>query len=235
MKSIVAYLKNPIKREIITLLIKHPNLKYSQLKLDESDNVLFNYHLQHLVKNEILDKNDSTYSLSKKGKNLTSNISHNGLIFKQFSPRLKMYILDLHKKSVLYQERRRSPWYGDTSALSTKLVWGEDLLTTATRRVKEKTNLDVQMTCIGTIRKMFQDIEGNCIDDNLNYICIAKDFNGNLKNLSSNKDPLIWLTFDEAKRKEHKNKSAGNYDLEIIKRLESNNFTPIFFEEIISI
>ena len=64
----------------------------------------------------------------------------------------------------------------------------------ANKRIKQKTNLETDMKCIGTLRKIIVNLK----DDSLHFICYGTEFKGEMKNLSKNRDPLIWLNFSEA-------------------------------------
>lgn len=233
--DIQEFLDNPTKKEIITRLMKAESLRYSELMPAEIDNVLFNYHLQHLVKLGILDKDDSNYSLSQKGKELTSNIAHNGLYFPKFVIRYAMYLVDRKENKVLFQQRKRSPWFGDTTAISSKVVRGSLTNERADYRMKEKTNLKTNMQCIGTYRKLVVNSQKDLLDDSVYFVCYADSFSGETRSLSDNQDPLLWLSFDEARAKEKTNAGSGKYDLEILDRFEKHDLTPFFFEEVITV
>jgi ADP-ribose pyrophosphatase YjhB (NUDIX family) len=231
--NIEPFLQNEIKSHIILTLKTKEKLKYSQLKLVYFDNVLFNYHLQHLVKLGILDKDDSTYSLSKKGLELTSHITYTGLTFPKFVNRLKIYVLNNDGSKVLYRQRKRYPWFGDTTAISSKVVMNESMVDLANKRVKDITNLEVSLQGFGTVRKIIRDKEENLIDDCFYHLFVALGYEGELKNLSKNEDPLLWVTFDDAKNFELENKSGGNIDTQILENLAVKDFSLINSEEII--
>jgi hypothetical protein len=225
------YLDNPIKKHIITRLIKNETLKYSQLQPEDTDNVLFNYHLQHLVKLGLLDKTDSTYTLSQIGREMTANITHNGLYFPKFICYYKMYLIDQIQEKVLFQHRRRTPWYNDTTALSSKLVKGEFTDARADLRMKQKTNLDTHMKCVGTLRKFVYNSGHDLLEDSITFICYATEFSGQLENLSENQDPLMWLSFAEAQQKEQENHGSGKVEIEILDRFKRADFSAFFYEE----
>jgi len=225
------YLSNPTKQNIIGLLIRNKSLKYSQLMPPNIDNVLFNYHLQHLVKLGLLTKKENQYSLSNEGLKATSNVTYNGLYFPRFVCRYRMYLLD--KNMILFQHRTRTPWYGDTTAVSSKVVQGSNIEEKANIRFKEKTNLEVEMKWIGTIRTMAFNSLKDLVDDSIYFICYATTFSGELKNENDSNDPLIWINIKEAIQIEERNRGSGSRTVEVLERLASENFTPFVFEEIV--
>lgn len=233
MINIEEYLSNPTKKHILGLLIKNPQLKYSELMPVDVDNVLFNYHLQHLVKTGILNKNENYYSLSDKGKVLTFNITDTGLYFPKFVCRYKMYLI--HDNKILLQHRNRTPFQGDITALSSKLVYGTNTEERANVRMKEKTNLDVNMKWIGTIRTIAFNSQKDLIDDSMYFICVGTSFSGNLNDVDDTGNLLKWYAFDEAIQLEKNNKGCGEKSVEILERFKSGNFEPFVFEEHIQV
>ena len=66
-----------IQNKIVSRLKNADVLKYSELQPKNIPNDLFNYHLQFLVKNGLLEKKNSGYSLSKKGIKYIADVSKN--------------------------------------------------------------------------------------------------------------------------------------------------------------
>jgi hypothetical protein len=229
MSNIQKYIENPIKRHILGLLMKHKQLRYSDLMPADTDNVLFNYHLQHLVKNKLIDKSDDGYSLSQMGIQETSNITYNGLYFPKFTCRFKMYLIN--KDKVLLQHRQRTPWYGDVSAMSSKLVYGSNVEQRANLRMQQKSSLTTKMKWLGTIRTLAVNKSDDLLDDSIYFVCVATDHEGEVSLTDDNKDTLQWHTFAEAIDFAHKNRGEGQQSIEVIKRLKTGIFDPFAFEE----
>lgn len=229
MTNIEEYIHNPIKRHIIGLLMKNKKLKYSELMPDDVDNVLFNYHLQHLVKNNLLDKQENYYSLSIEGLQITANVTSDGLYFPKFVCRYKLYVIDGDK--VLLQHRQRTPWVGDITALSSKLVQGIGIEERATFRTKEKAGIKAKMTLLGSIRTLAFNTTKDLIDDSIYFVCYSTTFTGEVKKDDDSGDPLQWYSFNQAIDLEKKNKGSGDKSVEILNRLKDQNYTQISFEE----
>jgi len=231
MIDIEEYIRNPVKRHILGLLKKNKTLKYSELLPPEVDNVLFNYHLQHLVKNGLVTKNENYYSFSVKGQRLTSNTTDTGLYFPRFVCNYKLYLVE--KGKVLLAKRKISPWYGDTTALSSKAVYGTGVEERANIRIKQKTGASAKMKWIGTIRTRVFNRTNDLIDDALYFICYAVTYRGDIRSVDDNKCPLAWYSFDRAIQVEKANRGSGDKTIEVLKRLKSNNFEPFVFEEMV--
>lgn len=231
MISIEEYLQNPIKRHIIGQLLKKKSLKYSELMPEEVDNVLFNYHLQHLVKNGLLDKRENYYSLNVLGMKLTANITDSGLYFPKFVCRYRMYLINDDK--VLLMKRTRTCWIGDITGLSSKVVMGTGIEERANVRMKEKAGIDTRMKWVGTIRTLAFNSKKDLIDDSMYFICYSTSYRGKLKEIDDNDSPLSWYSIDEAIKFEETNKGSGDKTVEVLKRFKTGNFTPFAFEEYI--
>src|SRR3990167_10477043 len=161
--NIEEYIKNPIKRHVIGEIMKRGKLRYSELMPEDIDNVLFNYHLQHLVKSGLLLKEENYYSFTPEGWVATSHITYDGLYFQKFVCRFRMYVINGNK--VLLQHRAASPFKDDTTGLSSKLMYGTSSSSRASLRIKEKTGLSAKMKLAGTVRTIIYTPEKEILDD----------------------------------------------------------------------
>jgi hypothetical protein len=230
--SIEVYIHNPIKRHIIGEIMKRGKLKYSELMPPDTDNVLFNYHLQHLVKNGLLCKENNIYSFTPDGWKATSHLTYEGLYFQKFVCRFRMYIIDGDK--ILLQQRAFSPFKGDTTGLSSKVVYGTPAKERASLRIKEKTGLTAKMEFAGTIRTIISDTDKEILDDSIYFIMYATRYTGTLLPQDDNGNPLGWYSFDEAIKLEKENTWSGEKTVEVLKRFKAGNYDSFAFEEYIT-
>ena len=107
MSTIKEFANNSIKAYILSKLMTIQNCTYSELKQSDTDNALFNYHLQHLVKIGFIIHLDDKYSLSEMGKEEVNKIDWNGVYFEPFTNRVLLYLIDNGK--ILYNKRSREP------------------------------------------------------------------------------------------------------------------------------
>ncbi len=227
--NVEEYVANPTKRHIIGELMKHGKLKYSQLLPEGTDNVLFNYHLQHLVKSGLLLKEENYYSFTPEGFIATTHLTYEGLSFPKFTCRYRMYVIDGDR--VLLQHRTLSPFKGEITGISSKLMYGTSSSERASFRIKEKTNLETEMKLAGTLRTLIYNSEKVILEDCIYFIMYATSFSGESFEKDDNGNPLVWYSFDEAIKLEEKNKWSGEKSVEIIKRLCKGNFQSFAFEE----
>lgn len=230
MVNIEDYITNPIKRHIIGQIMKYKKLRYSELMPEGVDNVLFNYHLQHLVKGDLLKKEDNFYSFTSEGSRATSHISYQGLPFQRFVGRFRFYIINDGK--ILLHKRMIGPWKGDTTTLWGKLIYGHLMEKTAKEQIKNSIGLDTNPKLVGTVRTIEKSNNGDVLDDSLYYICVAKVESEGVKPKDENDNPLDWYSFDEAIKMERENHNCGEKTVEVMMRFKKNNFDPFVLEEV---
>ncbi len=209
--------------------MKRGKLKYSELMPPDTDNVLFNYHLQHLVKNGLLLKEDNFYSFTPEGWKATSHITYDGLYFRKFVCRFRLYVID--GDNVLLQHRAFSPFKGDTTGLSSQVMYGSTAAERANLRLKEKTGLSASMQLAGVVRTIIATPEKEVLDDSIYFIMYATAHAGTLNAHDDNGNPLAWYSFDKAIELERANKWSGDKTLEVVKRLKDKNYESFSFEE----
>jgi hypothetical protein len=233
MVNMEEYLANPIKRHIIGLLLRDSQLKYSELMPAEVDNVLFNYHLQHLVKNGVLTKNENNYSLSPEGIKLTSNVTYDGVYFPKFTCRYKLYLID--GNNILLPVRTNTAWYGDIAAVSSKLLYGTPTEERANVRMRDKVGVEAKMNWIGTLRTQIFDKQHDLLDDSIYFVCFADSHSGEINKVDDHDLELRWHSFEEALEVEKKSRASGDKSLEVLQRIQAKNYQPFCFEETVII
>ena len=224
---------NKTKQHILLTLLKSESSRYSKLMPKNVDNILFNYHLQHLVKLGFICKKDSTYKLSQLGIEAMDNIAPNGMFFPKFTARYKMYLIK--NDTFLYQEVSRVPNIKNLTPISSKLLRDTYTEKRANLRIKQKTNIKAKMKCVGVYRKHLIKKNGDPLEDNLYFICYADRFEGMSNKHNDNNEKLIWLTLNQAINAERKNNASGKVEIEILKKLTAKNYEFTFYEDTVVI
>lgn len=154
--------------------------RYSDLKLPELENDLFNYHLQYLVKEGYLQKNDQKYLLTDLGKSLVTNINEEDK-YVASNYKISVYICLISKNKVLLYKRLKHPQYGYVGLPGGKMKYGENILQAASRELLEETGLTAKMKIVGNLHQIRKDSQGKIIEDGMFYVCYANKFSGQLK------------------------------------------------------
>jgi ADP-ribose pyrophosphatase YjhB (NUDIX family)/predicted transcriptional regulator len=232
-----------IKKEILSRLLRSKEwLKYSELYDRKEENDLFNYHLQHLVDKEFVQKVDKKYHITDKGILFTLNDGSIGAQNYDVD-KMKVNVLNLVVKYennqilILNQKRKRYPFFGNSGISGGVVLKGEKILDAAKRNLKMKTGLDGEFSKImGTIRGIFY-LHDEIFQDIFYFICFCDRFTGKLieeNEISINK----WTTLDqmiESEIKEHFGWSSLIRTFQELKIKNIDNINHFFEEEIVKV
>jgi len=223
---------NNIQKQILTKLITSDSLRYSELQIKTIENDLFNYHLQYLKKNNLIEKINEKYSLSNFGKIYIQKIDASGKEYDYFKNSVILHVIKKEKvkKYILLQKRIRHPYKGDIQPPSGKIMLGEKIEDAGSRKLLEETGLVGNPKLIGIIRKVRRDKNLQIIEDTNYHILIFTNVKGELKE----KTPFgenFWVTFDEARKFEKKNITASKYSQEILNIVEKGTKKFVYFQE----
>lgn len=212
-----------IQNEILTNFIGAEGLRYTEARPEGLENDLYNYHLQFLVKKGFLEKTDAKYALTKVGKQYVAQFDVLGNIRAKFKASILAWVVrrnDEGKLEILYQERRRQPFFGDHTAIAGKILPGEKIVDAAKRKLKEESGLDGDFRFIGVVRTIRNDKDGNNLEDTIYHICVCEDVAGEL--VKENEfGRNYWLDVNEAPKLELKNKGYGKESHELLSDIEN--------------
>lgn len=153
--------------------------KYSELQIVDMENDLFNYHLQHLVKEGFLKKSDQKYYLTDTGKSLVTNINEEDKYIAT-NYKVSVYICLVDGNKILLYRRLKHPQYGYVGLPSGKMKYGENILVAANRELLEETGLTANLKTIGNLHQIRKDKTGKIIEDGIFYICFADKYKNEL-------------------------------------------------------
>ncbi|HSX14919.1 MAG TPA: NUDIX domain-containing protein [Candidatus Saccharimonadales bacterium] len=135
-----------LQEHILSVLIMHPTVRYSELKPKDVESNLFMYHLKQLSDQGLVAKVTGGYSLTAAGKVYADRLS-----LKTFQPRLQPRIVTLimlknDQGQYLLYRRLRQPLINMVGFPYGKVHVGEAVLEAATRELKEKTGLAAELS-----------------------------------------------------------------------------------------
>jgi ADP-ribose pyrophosphatase YjhB (NUDIX family)/predicted transcriptional regulator len=151
-----------------------------------SDN--FKFHVRKLVADGYVEKTgDGIYRLTPAGKEFANTVDEQRNTI-QRQPKLSVLVLVREpggrgQPRYLFQERRRSPYYGYWSCIGGPVQWGEDATDTATNELRKQTGLQARCEIRGFYRvNDIAEETGELLEDKLFIILEAADVQGVLSN-----------------------------------------------------
>jgi ADP-ribose pyrophosphatase YjhB (NUDIX family) len=230
--------KHKIQIHILkNLLSADLGLRYRDMKLPEIENDLYNYHLQYLLKEELIKKNDSLYFITDKGKKFVEDILPIDPLG-QTSDLFRINVLcavirkNNGKIEILNQLRKRHPYYGDTGIIGGAVKKGEKIIDAANRKLFDETGLNADFKFVGTIRIFRFKSENELFTDILFHLCFAENFHGELKESTEFGDNF-WLDLDSSIKVERESVMGSDKLGEILELLRTQDFStiPMFYTE----
>jgi ADP-ribose pyrophosphatase YjhB (NUDIX family) len=211
--------------------------KFSELNIGELSNDHFTYHINYLLDRGHIEKKDSLYYITFRGKRLMSDIDLKGKKYNLFRFSVTVNVVKNieGKKHILVQKRKRHPYYEDTTTIAGKIKRGERVKNAAIRKFKEETGLEISnIKVLGLLRKIRFDKDGNFIEDVAYNVCYSENPSGVL---IENNDwgEHRWCEIGAFLEIQRNNIDFGEYDRECILRIKNEIFEPFHFEQVFTI
>lgn len=182
--------------EIIKRCLFAQELRYSELRLEEEiENNRLDFHLNQLLKENYIEKVFHRYKLTNKGKLFASKMDTQKLTIGE-QPKISTQFCCVRKKKkdseYLIYTRSKQPFYGCQGFGGGKVLYGEHIVSSARRELKEETNL-VGNPRIVTIKRLltYDKNTGGLVDDKLIYLCLVKNPKGKL--ISNEEGTYEWV------------------------------------------
>lgn len=210
-----------ILRELLFL----PETNFAELQKVsglESDHAKF--HIKRLVDLGYIQKQNSLYKLSVKGKEYANKLdTDTGVIERQ--PKIAVMLIVEREsdgnKEYLVQERLKHPFYGFWGAPTGKVRWGESISEAATRELEEETGLDGIFAFHGIFHeRVMHDDTGEYVEDKIFNLMHCDTTQGVLKNTFDG-GRNVWRTLESMKDETKKYKS---FDVEMEAGIKGDAF-----------
>lgn len=227
---------SPIQNQILSKLKNAKNLRYSEMQSKEIPNDLFNYHLQHLVKQGYVSKGERGYFLSDIGiRHVADPYPHNDAITSLFKLNVITIVSRISNGNleILNQIRKSNPSYGKIGIPGGVVLKGESIESAASRKLKQETGLNAEFKLVGCERRIMYK-SGDIFSDIIFPITYSDSSSGDLIE-DSDFGHNMWVSIDEAIKNE-----SVEFDsiksivtvLESIKNKNINKLSMFFNEEI---
>lgn len=202
---------HPMQTMILRELLFVPSARYSDLQKTsglESDH--FKFHLSRLVTTGYVEKVGREYRLTTLGKEYANKIDTDAGVLER-QPKSAVILVIERKigtiREYLVQERLKHPYFGFWGFPSGKIRWGESILDTAKRELREETGLEGNFTHSGVYHE--RDIHpgtNEVIEDKIFHVMFCCDTHGSLtKDFEGGRN--AWRTLDDVRREVHRYKS----------------------------
>lgn len=174
-------IQSEIQRKILSqCTFFEKGAKYSELKLTDLENDLFNYHLQKLVKDGFLIKERNVYTITPKGKSFVTNVDERDFNAPP-SYKVSVYLCPIQNGQILLTKRLKHPQFGYIGLIAEKKKYGEEIFKTAKRALFEETGLtSTDFKLIGNLHQVRKDVQGTVIEDGVFYVLYTDTFSGKL-------------------------------------------------------
>ena len=193
-------LEHETQRRIILKLIHNPEMGFNELWNKEGESNTFAYHMGKLEGQEYIEKADSKYRLTQKGKRLSALVEGDTGQQAAF-PTLTILLVVRNGEKYLCQRRLKEPFYGYWSYVSGKVNFGLNMFECASRDIEDETGLRAAEWKFKGIEQVKTFEKERLLFHHYIFVLEAKNISGELR-AKTHKAEHAWLTLAEFHSKE---------------------------------
>lgn len=187
---------------ILKELLFKPSARFSELKKVDVTNDHFSFHVNHLLKEGLIIKNNGRYSLSDEGKEFANRMDTDSLkLERQGKIAVALHAVRINngKMEILIHKRLKEPFYGWYGSHSGKIRWGETPLQCAQREFLEESGLTGDFSLRGIVHYHHFHKDGRLLEDKYFWVFRIDNVKGNLKKRVPEGEN-IWMTEKEYRK-----------------------------------
>lgn len=178
------------------------NLRFNELKPDPNiENNTFTFHLDSLIAEGLVTKNEQYYQLTDLGKEVANRMDTDTLQ-KQIQAKISAWCCCIRNtetgRQVLIGKRMKQPFYGCQGFVAGKVRFGETLIDAAKRELSEEAGLTGEPELV-QIRHYITYKNNELVEDKFMHLFLFTDPQGELTN--NNEVELEWIDIQDIKEK----------------------------------
>ena len=175
---------------ILSKFIRNRELSYLGMKPTKvMENNKFQFHLDQLKRNDLVEKVGTKYRLTNKGKQHVARMDEKVARIKA-QAKIGVAVCCTRKgnngREFLVFTRLKQPFFGCQGLMAGKMEYGETVIDTAKRELKEETQLEGEPKAVG-INHYCTVHKGEVVDDLLQFLCWVDEPKGSLKGCKEGK------------------------------------------------
>lgn len=185
-------LEHHIQKAIVYRLAFSQSLRFSELKPDDLDNKLFNYHLKLVIRDGLVEKDKAgLYKLTSEGRRIGVGVLEKQLATLDRAHSVVFLIIRRQSdKAWLLFKRKTHPLLGEIGLMHINPVIEKDVIKTAQDKLREITNLSAHFTYAGN--GYFTVLKDDELESFTHFtVLTAQDASGELKQ-TSQKGEYFW-------------------------------------------
>lgn len=187
---------------ILKELLFKPSARFSELKKVDITNDHFTFHINHLLKEGLIEKMNGRYSLTDDGKEFANRMDTDSLkLERQAKIAVALHAVRIRngKMEILIHRRLKEPFYGWYGSHSGKIRWGETPLLCAQREFLEETGLTGDFKHQGIVHYHHFHKNGRLLEDKYFWVFRIDNVKGKLK-VRVPEGENIWMTVVEYRK-----------------------------------
>jgi len=196
-------MNHKIERDIILKLIHTPQSSFNELWAKDGESNTFAYHLNKLVEQGLVAKDDK-YTLTSEGRKLSAFIEGDSGEKAAFPTTTVVISVTRDDGKILAQRRLKEPFYGYWGFVSGKINFGWNAEECAKRDLTEETGLVAKSVRLMGIEQL-KTFEGEeLLHHHIIFAVAIKGVEGELRE-SSHKAEHKWMTREEYEKNRKEN------------------------------
>lgn len=169
---------------ILRVLLFNPGSRFTDLNKVATTNDHFSFHVNHLLKEGLITKQNGKYFLSQDGKEFANRMDTDSLKLER-QAKLGVALHAVRQRNgvteYLIHHRLKEPFFGWYGSHSGKIRWGENPQDTAKREFLEETGLTGDFNLKGIVHYLHFHKDGKFLEDKYFWTFKVENTKGKLK------------------------------------------------------